>query len=898
MKVAWTHHGPPRAQSIAVPPAPSLIDWYALDYDETNRRIVYVCRPDDDERGAEIHAFDGASWSKVTKTRFALNENLEGAGWDASRGGVVAWSFPHDYEAERRRAKGVLVTEAGAKPLATHGDEPVAEAEGEDVGTFDKHALFAFDRARRVWVCLTRCGVWELDESGAWREAHDGALVPKSWHNESGDGVWDPVGKRTVFLIQGEENRYALVVLTWDGTKLERLPMKGLPKLTIGLFDPIAQLAGHGVHGLVLHAGAGKLFRLADAGWEALAPTADPPPNMEKACLAWDASRDLFVLGPGKHEAAGGSNRNDVFFVLRAGRWERQGVAVVHSPIAKASYGNAQVIHVGGVWHALGSHSLRTWRWESDAWNEIVDENDGKLGGWERLELVSARARLHAVMEGGAVFAFDGSQWKTIAKKDPAFKKRTDFALAADPNGRVVVWGGESNGRKLNDTMFLEDKRWRAAKKSSPQPADFKHGRKDGVYVEPAMIWDGALGAFVRFGFEDVAVLQVDDTWKTYKPKGYKANVGPRAWAHVPVHDPKTGETLLVDFEGRSEWQAGGARPAQVVRFDLAECTPLAALEFPPELAPKKQHDAAAFHALAKTSSWDETTRSLYGQVKEDASGSYRLDLGELFDRAKSMGPRTLPRSGAKAAAPMLYRVKKGALESSAKPKAGFVPAAKLPPKALVELVGVESRAVEVGKAPKGKAPASRLGGEPSGVTAATWPRARRAPMGFLFQIETGKLLKKHAGVAVFCALDGEATNEPDDNAVVLLKAADLKKTCKAPDGVAPLPMRALAFDAPKIEIDDDRALALAEKDGDLAAAFERLGTSKGVQEHGLADKLGGIPQFLQEVVTVKGHRFVAQLDFDSISTSKTWPDAGLMGCVYVFVRDDEKSGLAFWQYT
>ena len=150
-------------------------------------------------------------------------------------------------------------------------------------------------------------------------------------------------------------------------------------------------------------------------------------------------------------------------------------------------------------------------------------------------------------------------------------------------------------------------------------------------------------------------------------------------------------------------------------------------------------------------------------------------------------------------------------------------------------------------------------------------------------------------------ALDYDETNRRilyDDNAVVLLKAADLKKTCKTPDGVAPLPVRALAFDAPKIEIDDDRALALAEKDGDLAAAFERLGTSKGVQEHGLADKLGGIPQFLQDVVAVKGHRFVAQLDFDSISTSETWPDAGLMGCVYVFVRDDEKSGLAFWQYT
>jgi hypothetical protein len=39
-------------------------------------------------------------------------------------------------------------------------------------------------------------------------------------------------------------------------------------------------------------------------------------------------------------------------------------------------------------------------------------------------------------------------------------------------------------------------------------------------------------------------------------------------------------------------------------------------------------------------------------------------------------------------------------------------------------------------------------------------------------------------------------------------------------------------------------------------------------------------------------------LDFDDLDVSQAWPDAGLMGFIYVFVREDEKSGLAFWQYT
>ncbi len=891
VKIAWTHYGPPRATSIEVPPIPSLIDWYVLGYDEGLERVFYLCRPDDDKRGAELHTFDGTAWRNETKKRASVNEHLEGGGWDSVRRGVVGWSFEHDYDKERVRVKGVLFSDGKSKALATHGDDPIIEPEGDDdVGTFDKHGMLAFDRAREVWVCATRRGVWELDASGAWSKKADAGPIPLEWHNETGQGTYDPVAKRTVFMVQGRDDEYALHVLAWDGTKLERLPMTGLPKLMVGLFDPVVEIVGHPTHGLVLHAGAGKLFAATKSGWKDLGETSSPPPKMEKACLAYDPTRDLFVLGPGKHEGAGGSEFNDVFFALHDGKWEAQGVPVVHSPIAKAAYGNAQLEHADGAWYALGSHSLTAWRWDGSAWQVVTTKEVGeKIGGWERLQLVAARGHLHAVMQSGAVFALEKDRWTAIAKKDSAFKKRTDFALAADPHGRLMVWGGEANGRKLNDTLFLENKRWRAVKKTSPQPADFKHGRKDDVYVGTSAIWDTALGAFVRFGFEEVAVLQADETWKPYKPKGYKENVGPRDWGHVVAHDPETGETLIIDFEGTSAWQKPASRPAQVLRFDLGGCTPLATIEYPKELGPQKQHDAAAFHALADTCSFDPTTRSLYAQVKEDSAGTYRLDLGPLFVKAKSLGARTRPLGGATKAAPArLYRVKGGK----------SVRAADLPREALVELVGVASREITVGKAiKKGPAPASRLGGSPS-VPPAKWPRIRKKPMGFLFQIETGDLLNKHAGVAVFCALDGEATNEPDDNAVVLLDRAAFKKSYPAPDNTPVLAARALVIDAPKIEIDEERAQRLGASDPDLGAAFERLQTSKGMQSPSLYDKLGGIPVFLQDVVPMKGHKLVAQLDFDSISTSKEWPDAGLAGCIYVFVRDDEKNGFAFWQYT
>lgn len=943
--LAWTHFGPPRPTSIAVPPLPTLIDWYVLDYDRSLEQVVYLCKPDDDERGLELYAFDGAAWNLRTPKRVAFEgSNLEGGGYDSSRRAVVAWSFDHDYETKRIRPHGVAIAGGKGAALATRGDEPIVEPEGDDdIGTFDKNGLFAFDHDRLVWVCLTRRGVWELAADGTWSaRSTDHALIPKEWSNKSGEGTYDPVGRRAVFTVQDGDDE--IVLLAWDGAALGRLPMDGLPKLTFGFNDPNAQATGHPVHGLVLHAGAGRLFKATSKGWTALPATTEPPPNMEGACLTHDAKRDLLVLGPGKHEGAGGSNRHDVFFALRGRAWERQGVAIAHSPIKDASYGNARFAHVGGVWYATGTHSLRTWRRVDGAWKEIVDKKEGeKVGGWEILQLASAD-RLYAVMASGAVFALEGDRWKQLSKKDPAFKGRTDFALAVDPAGRLVVWGGEAKGRKLNDTLFFEGKKWRVAKKASPQPADFKHGNKDSTWVGTNMIFDTALGALVRFGWESVFVLQADETWKPYVPKGYKASVSERAWGHVPVHDPATGETLLVDFAG-DERKTMRDAPSRLVRFDLGGCEVLGTIELPKETARKRQHDAAPYHALCQTFSYDPTTQSLFAQVLEDAAGTYQLAFGDAFARAKALGARTVPARAATkdaATAPSfapttLYRVGKTAdfvtIEAAAKQvktttgaigakgatkgtaskdpardanalvaakrKAGFVLPGQLSREALARLVGIQSRAIDVGKIVRsGAAPRSRLGGEPSGVTAATWPKNGRTPMGFLFQIETGDLLRKHAGVAVFCALDGEATNEPEENAVVLLKAADFKKSCPTPKGTPSLPVRALAIEPAKLEIDEERAGALAARDPELGAAIEKLGSTKGMQSDNLADKLGGVPLFLQEQVPVKKYVFVAQLDFDSIDTSKQWPDAGLMGCVYVFVREDESGAFAFWQYT
>jgi hypothetical protein len=642
MKLAWQPYGARTTPSIEVPPLPSLIDWYALDYDPHGKRVLYACRVDDDQRGAELHAFDGTAWTKLNDQRIETGDDkINGGGYDTARRGFVIWGCPFDYTARCHRVTGTLVTASGAaSPIETTGDAPLTEPEKSDdkVGTFDKHAAFAFDPGRQTWACLTRRGVWELDARGVWAQKSDGKPVPQEWHGKTGDGFYDPVGKRVVFWMQGRDGGYPLVLLTWDGDRLEPLPGNGLPDLHVGLMNLGAQVGPHHEHGIVVHHG-GELYARLSSGWRALGATANRPVKLENALIACDLERRTLMIGPGKHQGAGGSNRHRVFYVLRDHTWEQQGRLVSEAPLKAGAYGNCRMAHAGGSWYATSTHSLLTWKYDGEEWKEIVDKKTGEqLVPWDLLDLVGGD-RLHAVSKDGSVHVLDGEQWNRLCKPSKDFKERSDFVADVMPDQRLVVWGGE-NPRKLNDTLFFENKGWRAAKKASPKPEDFKHGRKDDCYVGMTAVYDTAIGALVRFGYEEVAVLGPDEIWTLHTPKDYKSLISERSYGHVAVHDPDTGETLLVDFAG--DKQIADA-PARLIRFDLAKCELLATIEYPAALARKQRHDAAPYHALAETYSYDPTTKALYAQVLDDSAGTYRLELGPAFVEAKSRGPRTVP---------------------------------------------------------------------------------------------------------------------------------------------------------------------------------------------------------------------------------------------------------------
>lgn len=920
------------------------LNGYVIDYADALDRIVYVCGEGYDGFG-EAWTWDGERWQQLAKKKLRLEgEGRHQGYWDPSRKAMVVHQIAYHDESETHRPATMLVDGKGARTLSTSGNYPIPAEEHELGG------VFGFDRERNVGVCLTPHGVWTLDGDAKWSklvELEDG-LIPAEWKDDVG-AVWNPI-RKTLFFWIFESDDYTHVFFEWDGAALHRITHEGLPldeegrlrEFHIGLFNPSASFVGHPRHGVVLHDGA-RQFSYNGERWRELPGMQDAPPRMQEGRLAYDPKRDALLLGPGYHEGdSGGRDAQRVFFECREDRWSQHGVIAADSPIASAS--NHIYFTCGGESFSASPRELWTWAWRDEQWIEVFSEARGdELVGRDRVETIIDMGD-HALGFGqsGQLYRFDGDAWIVLDESVPDFAERRGFrAVRRAASDDLIVWGGEVKNRKSNDTFVRTAGKWHKTKKTSPRPADFAHG-KDGVYVDFELLWDSALQRALRFGYDEVAALE-GELWQAHAPKHYTKQIGSRRYEHLPVHDPQTGETLLINLEART-----------IVRFDLAGCTQVASLALPEELEPTEEHDTQAWARIREDLWYDATSGTLEAQFIEDRWGRYRWDLRPAFEAAAKLGPRrTLANVDASVSVedtvePLsvcLYRIEEGkqqvfmcttagaqvvirsgklggelsekqtskksaeaALEHAnkqieAKRAQGFVPAKKLSKDALAAMVTIPSQALSVGK-PRKRAPEQhaidRIGGLPSGIAAKDWPQIDDQPAGFLVQIDTSGILRKHAGVAVFCATNGSATEDEDSNTVVLLKPNKWAKDPleDAPEGVVLLKVRPLTRAKPKLEIIEQRVQALAEDDPELAAAVERFARGKQVYDALPYAKIGGQPQWVQgEEVDDDDWDLIAQIDFDGLQLDE-WPDAGLFGVLYVFVSRDEQQAVALWQYT
>jgi PAS domain-containing protein len=602
LKLPVKHVGPERERGIPLPPVAELERAnYVLAWEPGSRRVLYV--HGGYGRFGATWAWDGARWAQVVKSGVRVGRELEDfhGFFDSTRGGVACWAV------HEGAFRGVLVKDGKASRLRSSGDAPEHGAAGA-------RAIFAFDEARRLTVCLTSRGVWEADARGRWtRRATFDKKFPEFLRSDH-DGGFNPVARRVTFWTWSDSHE--LFVWEWDGEELRRIPNRGLPAGLYGFHEGVA-LTVHPKHGLLLHAGDRHgLFRVkADrSGWQPGPRARNPPPVTEQARGVYVPSLDAVLLGPGNY----GRAWQHVFHVLRGDAWTRQGVFHQESPLEELS---GRIFHAffRGEWFAFGRYG-RALVWRDEAWREVLSERAAARAfsgskpnrGFGFAAVVNAAdERLLIITEAGDVAAFDGRTLKQLGPRRAELTGREGMLFCFEPGrGRLVAWGGTVNGRKSNTTLFFEEGRWRPASHPSPAPRGLR--AKAAGFV---LFFDPVLGRVVRVDRREIATLE-DEVWQTRAVKGFAGSLDRVREAFVA---PRRGEVLLWDG-------------SQLARFDLGRVSRLGEWR-----GPRNDDDTLMEYAF------DPLRLELQVQDPGDLWARERLSLSSLFARAAKLGPRRRP---------------------------------------------------------------------------------------------------------------------------------------------------------------------------------------------------------------------------------------------------------------
>jgi hypothetical protein len=888
-----------------LPPLARGADEYVLAYDETIAMVVYAPLMRDGVNAPQVGrawAFDGQGWQDFGGKGLDSGAGLQGH-HDVARGGVVAWRF--DGRGGDTRTIGLLLTSGSTTPLETRGDAPVA-GEGWP-------GAFAYDRARNVTVCVTALGVWELDVQGTWRR-RAGAGIERWDRIRFVAGGWDPEARRCSFCTsEGGENPF----FAWDGAKLERVEVKGLPFFGVTSWsrmcgDRCAVLGG-GPHGWLAYLGREDGLRaLRGTAWQPAPTPPGGPGVMYEGNLAYDPGRNLVVLGPACHEEADAVQHQRVFCIGGAA-WQQQGRLVVPPAIRD----HQPVINTSDRYLVWKRRELEVVEWGNGRWTKLPSAAPEGKHDWQRM-VADDVGRLHVFAESGAVARLEDGAWKLLVAGGDPFKERDDFSVVHDPKlRRFVLYGGyqPNSDRDRHDTFFFEDDRWRVPREPSPAPRAKRF----------CLVYDAGYERVLRVAREGGELGLLDgECWRPFEPKKPGGDVLV-LWDRFPlVNDPHTGETLYLDVRDGQLWRIAVDQVEVLVRA--------------PEPFGLNETQRINYHTHYATYAHDVSRGSVVVQHESDSAGLFELDLQPAFAAAAALGKRNPlgPAAAAAAAAveATLYTpqtfwhcsqsgpevieyagrlgaageeqrrtltspeaARAEAAECIARHAGEGTPADRLPDQLFQQMFLAPTRWVSFeGTAGRGRLPVDRVGGLPSSVTAALWPRRSERPLGFLWQMTTPGLLAKHAGFQVFVGTHGGWP----ELVVRLVSQAELDgpPAAEPPPGLSLLPARPLSL-GPRLlggrpTVCDD----LAARDPKLAARLAKLPEVEASES-----RLGGRPGWLQSEETPKRgttpYVFVAQLAIDHLRLLDTWPDTQISeGVVYVFAAPDEAEGRAILQYT
>ena len=288
--------------------------------------------------------------------------------------------------------------------------------------------------------------------------------------------------------------------------------------------------------------------------WTQLTPSTSPPARYEQS-MAWDPAAGQLIL-------FGGINNSNT---AMSDTWSWTGTNWVQlspsaSPTARGNDSLSYDPNSGGLILYAGVNNSNTlvndtWLWNGTTWTHLTPGTN-PAARYRHFSVYDPSLGLTVMYGGGTsytnAFAWNGSNWSTIASSAKPSTGRTDSVAAFDPRtGQVVMFGGQTSATVGDTWTFGQDPTtaltWSRAATTGPA------GR-----AGSAMAYDPATGQLLLFGGYrgSGATTLLGDTW-AWNGSAWSdvtpSSGSPAARRNATMSfDPATGQLLLFGGTGNS----------------------------------------------------------------------------------------------------------------------------------------------------------------------------------------------------------------------------------------------------------------------------------------------------------------------------------------------------------
>lgn len=604
-------------------PAPSVKHTdYGLVYDPKRRALIYVTSPGYHQMGV-AHVYDGRTFTPLTSDTYRLGSQHGpwSTVYDSARGAVVSWGFDYDsgpYGAVIGDGRPSVVLHESA--LASHASmarkDPTIVVAGDMPGVpvddnawDDLHGIIGYDARRRVTVCVSQRGIFEL--SGArWARVAEAPKLPTDAGGDRGykggaGAVWNAKTEELVVWIVDADDG-AVVFGAWNGSAWRSIATKGLPEELWSRWGKAGFAVGdHPEHGVVVYAGpAHGLFGLGAKGFVAVPNTTagDAPPRSLGGQLAWDAAREVLVHGP----CVTKDGDQNALWELHPSGWTRIGASKKPSLLDSLSSGWLGYARHRGAMHAVGLYAnVIAWD-DATNWRAVVDSKAGDMAredGRVQAVVTAWDGVLHAVMDDGGVLALGERGWVRKAAASSVWKDTKWPLLGFDRvRGVIVGWGSSKakSGRK-NDTYTFDGTAWTKVKTAKSKPADLDVDAPQAF----DLFWDAGAKQVARLGATELAHFDGKD-WVGKRLVNAKLF---EAWRRCA--DPETGALHVVNVGQKTVAAIAGGKVSAVGTIES------------PMTDPHRDQNLPFDRWW-----WDDVGRRLIVHADDDADDTYALALG------------------------------------------------------------------------------------------------------------------------------------------------------------------------------------------------------------------------------------------------------------------------------